>query len=113
MREIKRTKEKAQEVADKITPIFGVIELLSEEDIEYLKDTAKQIREENSKREAVAGILIDLDKADTQNALGQQATERITGLILIWSAIHSKKDIMKEYHRKAMQTREIEQMFGL
>ena len=35
-----RTKEKSQEIADKITPIFEVIEQLTEEDIEYLKDTA-------------------------------------------------------------------------
>ena len=43
IKEVARSKEKAQEVADKITPIFSLIEELNDEDIEYLKDTTKII----------------------------------------------------------------------
>ena len=112
-KEVVRTREKAQEVADKITPIFQVIGLLSAEDIEYLKDTAKIIRQEVRSRAAVAGILIPLEKSEMAAATGEQAVDRITGLILIWSAIRRLPEIEREYRRVAEQSAAIEKMFGL
>ena len=113
MKEIKRSREKAEIVANKITPIFEVIGLLTEEDIDYLKDTARQMQEEKSTRDAVAGILVPLEKADMASALADQATDRITGLVLIWAAMKRQPEIINKYREKAMQSREIEKMFGL
>ena len=110
---IKRSEEKAQEVAEKIEIIFQQIGFLSEDDVEYLKDTARLIREEQSKRQAVAGILVPLEKAEMANALGEQASDRITGLVLIWSAMKQQPKILAEYREKASQSAEIEKMFGL
>lgn len=109
----RRSREQAQIVADKITPIFHQIEFLTDEDIEYLKDTARLIENENSTRSAVAGILIPLEKADAANSLGTLALERITGLVLIWSAIRSKPAVVEEYYEKAIQAKAIEKMFGV
>lgn len=112
-KEVKRSQKKAQKIADKITPIFAVIEMLTDEDIDYLKDTARLITEEISKRQSVMGVLIDYDKAETANAMGEQALDRVTGLILIWAAMRRKPEIIREYRKKATASANIEKMFGL
>lgn len=110
---MERSLENSQLVADKMTPIFDLIKELTEDEIEYLKETALTIEEENSTRMAVAGTLIPLEKAEVMNELGGQAMERITGIILIWSAIQEQPKIMRRYMEKAREARAIEQMFGL
>lgn len=112
-KKIERTNKRAEEVVAKISPIFDMVNILNEEDIDYLQDTARIIEQENSKRQAVAGILIPLEKAEAKNALGDQAIERITGLILIWSALKKHPEIMRAYYEKARKAKEIEEIFDI
>jgi hypothetical protein len=110
---MERTKEKAQEVANKMTPIFELVALLSEEDIEYLKDTAKLIEDENSRLQSIAGILVPLNKANAKEKSGELAINRIQGLLLIWGAIKGREKVVADFIKEETAGREIEKMFGL
>ena len=111
--EVVFSRKESQEIADKIETVFTLVALLTERDISYLKEAAKKIGNEMSHRNAVAGILIPLEKSDMANALGEQALDRITGLSLIWAAIKRQPQIVREYSTRVERAREIEGMFGL
>ena len=108
-----RSKEKSQEVANKITPIFELVKELNDEDIEYLKDTMNLVEEENEKLMAVGGILVSYNKADAQRKSGILAINRIRGLLLIWGAIKGKEKVINEFIKEEVAQKEIEKMFGL
>ena len=112
-----RSKEKSQEVADKITPIFDLIVELTDEDIDYLKETAKMIEEENSKLSAVAGVMVDYDKAEAKEKAGELGISRIQGLfkvlILIWSAIKGLEGVRQKLLKAQIAQKSIDQMFNL
>ena len=94
----KFNKKKSEEIAAKVTGIFNLIEnSLDETDIEYLKATRKQIRDETGKLESVAGILVPLEKAQAKEKLGKQAVKRIDGIIAIWEAVKETPKIQSDY----------------
>lgn len=111
--EIVFTREESQRIADKVELVFEQVGILTDRDIAYLKQAAKKIGDEMSSRQAVAGILIPLEKADMADALGEQALDRIAGLSLIWAAIKRQPKILQEYAERVSRARDVEKMFGL
>ena len=114
MAKVKPTKKQSQEIADKLTAIFLLIETsLTEKDFEYLRAMEQQVKEEMGTLQAVAGLLVPLEKAEAKQKLASQALRRIKGLAMIYSAIAVTPEINKEYHEKKAQQKNIESMFGL
>jgi len=109
----KFNKEKSQKIANKLERIWEAVSALEDEDMEYLEEVGKGIREESSRLNAVAGILVDLDKAETKQSFGQESLNRLRGIKLIRNALTNYWKINADYVKKKSQSSEIERMFGV
>jgi len=110
---VKHSKKKAGEIAKKLDDIFDLVDLLSEEDIDYLRDVKDEIQDANSSLQAVGGILTPLNQSTVKIKMGKQAMNRIDGLIMIIDAIGSNKKIKEDYVKEEMAQKNINNMFGL
>ena len=90
-----------------------MISALTEEEIGYLRDTKKLIQGETSNLRAVQGIMVDFNKAEAKMKLGNQASNRIDGIIKIWNALEKTPEIQGEYIRKQISQKQVESLFGL
>lgn len=110
---MKLNKERSKKIALKIDTIFELIKEFTDEEIEYLRLTKKEIEKETSNLRAIGGVLVDLDKADAKIALGGQAISRIDGLLKIWHALRNTPIIQMDYHKKQIRRNVVDRMFGL
>ena len=113
MSQKKFSKKKSEEIARKLEQIWLAVSALEDEDMERLEEVGKGIREETSKLNAVAGILVDFDKAEAKQQMGQASTNRLKGIKLIRDALTDYWKINAEYANKRHQKEAIDQMFGL
>jgi len=108
-----RSKEKAQGVADKVTPIFDLVGELTSEDIDYLEETSNLIQKDIVNLEAVAGVLVSLDKAEAKIIAGKAGIDRIEGIKLIWEALKKREEALKDFVTKKDMQKDIEKLFNL
>lgn len=113
-KEEKFTTKGSEAVVAKIQPIFDMVTLLNEKDIEYLKESKRQVKNEVSNIQNVQGVLVDYDKGEAKMQLGAQAIKRINGIIAIWEAVvidTTKAQV--DYSAKEMQKKQIERHLGM
>jgi hypothetical protein len=109
---MKRTKQKAELVAQKLTRIFEVIEHITNEDVEYLKNTIEIIHDERGKQQAL-GVMFDPSKAEAMIRQGKQAENRIKGVLMIREALDETWQANIDYAKGRIVEQRMKESFGL
>jgi hypothetical protein len=109
---MKRTQQQAELVAHKLTHIFEAVEHITDEDVEYLKDTMQIMRDEQSKQQAL-GMMFDPTKAEAMIRLGKQAANRIQGVLMIREALDETWQANIDYAKGRVAEQKMKEAFGL
>lgn len=107
------TKEKSQEIADKLTSVFNAVAILTDEDLAYLLEVENGIELDISKFEAGMGVLFDYHKAEMKIRLANESLKRLQGVRLIHSAMGEYWKINLDYAVKEKQKTDFEKSVGL
>jgi hypothetical protein len=109
---MKRTKQQAELVAQKLTRVFEAVEHITDEDVEYLNDTIQIIKDERDRQQAL-GMMIDPTKADAMIRLGKQAQNRIKGVLMIREALDETWQANVDYAKGRVAEQKMKEAFGL
>ena len=103
----------SEKTAEKVYQVWEVLAGFTDEDVENLKKAADALREQNSKLEAVAGILIDLDRSDYQIGLNKLRIKRVNALLTLLENREKDWELGADYLKKKKQQEAINKAFGL
>jgi hypothetical protein len=109
---MKRTKQQAEVVAQKLTRIFEAVESITDEDVKYLGETIQIIQDDRGKQQAL-GMMFDPTKAQAMIRLGEQAENRIKGVLMIREALDETWQTNMDYAKGRIAEEKTKETFGL
>lgn len=105
--------DKQYDLAAKIQQLIIFVGLLSDEEVEALKDLRKSLIESNSSLNAVAGILTPLEESDHKISRQKSMIKRIEAFIAISETNKEMGDADEKLAKDKAGKETINRMFGL
>ena len=113
MEEEKNQLRSSKRTAEKISEVWEALAGFTDEDVENLRKVVKSLQKQNSNLNAVAGVLVNLDRSDYQINLNELRIKRTNALLTLLRNRGKDIELGASYLKNKEQQESINKAFGL